>query len=158
MHFTFQPDIPRMNWLHKLNWESKSQRATTSRAFIFSVDTSTQACITTVKFRSSEYGGGVNVGNYSTERLILTRPFGCVLAHSWCLMPHLSSEPMQHCTLTQWHSTVLKLSLHSLQKQIMQDNLTFGSYTFIYTVMCLCLKSRVNKKSISWSLNVLFSI
>lgn len=98
--------IPRINRLHKLNWESQSQRATTSSAFIFFAHASTSACITTVRFQSSEKEGGVNVWNCSTGRLIFTCPVGFVLAHICCLMPHLCSKPEKRRTLDKWSSTV----------------------------------------------------
>lgn len=46
------------------------------------------------------------MGNYSTERLIFTCPLGCVLAHSWRLMPHNTFESYAVLHIGQWRSTV----------------------------------------------------
>lgn len=83
--------VPRLNRLLKLYWESQSQRAMTSGAFIFLVHASTLACITTVRFQSSEQGGGVNVAKYSTKRLISTCPLGLAVGVS-CHMCVLKSH------------------------------------------------------------------
>lgn len=117
-------NIPRINWLRELNLES--QRAMTGTAFhLFCSQRAPLHAEQPLDSRAQRKGGGVNVGNSSTVRLILTCPHACVLAHSWRLMPHLCSEPVQLHTFKLLHRQFWNGDC--LQQQIKQNYLKLWS-------------------------------